>query len=82
MTIGGRAPPAELQGAAQQSNKALNGLGPKIQWVESFVAGDMAYCSYIAPSEDLIREHAKLSGFPAYKITEVKAKIDPTTAEG
>ncbi len=78
----GSAPPAELQGAAQRSNKALNELGPKIQWVESFVTGDKTYCIYIAPSEDLILEHAKLSGFPANKITEVKAKIDPTTADG
>ena len=78
----GSAPPAELQGVAQRSNKALNELGPKIQWVESFVTGDKTYCIYIAPSEDMILEHAKLSGFPANKIVQVKTKIDPTTAEG
>ncbi len=78
----GSAPPAELQSGAQRSNEALDALGPKIQWVESYVTSDGTYCVYIAPSEELIREHAKLSGFPANKIVEVKARIDPTTAEG
>ncbi len=78
----GSAPPAELQNGSQKSNEALAALGPKIQWVESYVTGDKTYCVYIAPNEDMIREHAKLSGFPANKIVEVKMMIDPTTAEG
>ncbi len=78
----GSAPPAELQSGAQKSNEALDALGPKIQWVESYVTSDGTYCVYIAPNEELIREHAKLSGFPATKIFKVKARIDPTTAEG
>ncbi len=78
----GSLPPAELQDASKKSNEALDALGPKIQWVESYVTSDGTYCVYIAPSEELIREHAKLSGFPANKIVEVKARIDPTTAEG
>ena len=78
----GSAPPAELQTGSQKSNEALAALGPKIQWVESYVTGDKTYCVYIAPNEDMIREHAKLSGFPANKIVEVKMMIDPTTAEG
>jgi hypothetical protein len=72
---------AQLQGAAQQSCSVLGKLGPQIQWVESFVTGDKIYCVYIAPNEDLIREHARQGGFPANRISEVKATIDPTTAE-
>ena len=70
----------ELRGAAQQSNKALRSLGPDIQWVQSYVAGDKIYCVYNAPSEALIREHAQKAGFPANRITPVAAVIDPTTA--
>jgi len=72
--------PAELRGAAQKSNAVLKSLGPDIQWVESFVAGDKIYCIYTAPSESWIRQHAEKSGFPANRITPVAAIIDPTTA--
>ncbi len=78
----GSAPPAELQQAAEKSNEALDTLGPKIQWVHSYVTGDKTYCVYIAENEEAILEHAKLSGFPANKISVVRATIDPTTAEG
>ncbi len=78
----GSAPPAELQQAAEKSNEALDALGPKIQWVESYVTGDKTYCVYIAENEEAILEHAKISGFPATKISLVRAIIDPTTAEG
>jgi cell division inhibitor SulA len=70
----------QLRGAAQQSNKVLRSLGPDIQWVHSYVAGDKIYCVYTAPSESLIKEHAKRSGFPANKVTRIAAVIDPTTA--
>jgi len=70
----------QLRDAARQSNKVLKDLGPDIQWVQSFVAGDKIYCVYNAPSEELIREHARQSGFPANRITPVAAVIDPTTA--
>jgi hypothetical protein len=70
----------QLRDAARQSNKVLKDLGPDIQWVQSFVAGDKICCVYNAPSEDLIREHARKSGFPANRITPVAAVIDPTTA--
>jgi cell division inhibitor SulA len=73
--------PADLQGASQQSCGVLQQLGPQIQWVQSYVTGDTIHCIYIAPSEDLIREHAEASGFPANQIMEIKAIIDPTTAE-
>jgi hypothetical protein len=75
-----RLTPEQLRGAAQKSNGVLRDLGPDIQWVHSYVAGDKVYCVYTAPSEALIREHATRSGFPATRITQVSAVIDPTTA--
>ncbi len=69
----------QLRAAAKQSNAALKQLGPDIQWVESFVAGDKTFCVYLAKDEDIIRKHAQISGFPATKITEVRKMIDPTT---
>lgn len=76
----GKMTPQELQGAAQHSNGVIAKLGPEIQWVHSYVAGDKIYCIYNAPSEDLIRKHAEQSGFPANRITPVSAVIDPSTA--
>lgn len=70
----------QLRGAAQQSNRVLQQLGPDIQWVESYVAADKTFCIYMAVDESIIRRHAEISGFPATKITEVKRIIDPTTA--
>jgi hypothetical protein len=78
----GKMTPAELQAASKHSNDVLSSLGPDIQWDHSYVAGDKIYCIYSAPSEELIRAHAKESGFPANKITELSAVISPTTAEG
>ncbi len=72
---------ADLQGASQKSCQVLNTLGTDIQWVESYVTNNKIYCVYIAPNEELIREHAAQSGFPANSIAEIKAVIDPTTAE-
>lgn len=77
----GKLSPQELQGIAQKSCSVLDQLGPKIQWVQSFVTGDKIYCEYIAADEQLVREHARQGGFPANSIAEVKAVIDPTTAE-
>ena len=71
----------DLQGASQTSCSVLRELGPEIQWVHSYVTDDKIYCVYQAPSEDLIRRHAQQAGFPANKISEVHATIDPTTAE-
>ena len=56
-------------------------MGPKIQWIQSYVTGDKIYCIYIAPDEATVREHAQQGGFPANSVAEVKAIIDPTTAE-
>ena len=72
---------AELKGIARKSCAVLDKQGPKIQWVESFVTGDKVYCVYVAPNEQMIREHAQQGGFPANSIAEVKTIIDPTTAE-
>jgi hypothetical protein len=71
----------DLQGASQKSCSVLRSLGPDIQWVHSYVTGDKIYCIYRAPSEDLLKAHAEQSGFPANSIAEVKAVIDPTTAD-
>lgn len=70
-----------LRAVSQTSCSVLKDLGPQIQWVQSYVPGDKIYCVYIAPNEDLIREHATRGGFPANRISEVKSIIDPTTAE-
>jgi hypothetical protein len=72
---------SELQAVSQRSCEVLRGLGPGVQWVESYVTADKIYCIYIAPSEALVREHAEKGGFPANRISEVKQIIDPTTAE-
>jgi len=72
----------QLKKASQKSVEVLRELGPQIQWVESHVTDDKLYCVYIAPSADLIRTHAAKGGFPANRISEVRAGIDPTTAEG
>ncbi len=77
----GKLSPGELKAISQKSCSVLRELGPQIQWLESFVTGDKIYCVYIAPNEQLIREHAQRGGFPANRISEVKTMIGPTTAE-
>jgi len=67
---------------AEKSVGVLRELGPEIQWVESYVTDDKVYCVYIAPSEELIRKHASVGGFPANRISEITAAIDPNTARG
>lgn len=71
----------DLKGASQTSCGVLRDLGPEIQWVHSYVTDNKIYCIYRAPNEDMIREHAQRGGFPANSIAEVRAMIDPTTAE-
>ena len=70
----------QLRGAAAKSNEVLRQLGPDIQWLESYVADNKTFCIYLAKDEAIIREHARISGFPATRITAVKKMIDPTTA--
>lgn len=71
----------QLHGISQTSCGVLQELGPQIQWVQSLVTGDKVYCIYIAPNEEMVREHATRGGFPANSISKVKTIIDPTTAE-
>ena len=70
----------QLAGVSNKSCNVLKKMGTEIQWVHSYVTGDKVYCVYIAPNEELIREHARLGEFPANSISEVSAIIDPTTA--
>jgi len=77
----GKLTPAELNAISQKSCSVLQQMGPRIQWVESYVTGDKIYCVYIAPNEETVREHARNGGFPANSIAEVKSRIDPTTSE-
>lgn len=71
----------ELHSISVKSCDVLRKLGPSIQWVRSFVTADKIYCEYIAPNEEMIREHAQMGGFPADSISEVKAVIDPVSSE-
>jgi hypothetical protein len=77
----GKLTPDQLQGVAQKSCGVIKKIGPQIQWLESYVTDDKIYCVYIAPDEATVREHAEQGGFPANRVSEVKAIIDPTTAE-
>ena len=77
----GKFTPEQLQGISQASCGVLEKLGPKIQWLESYVTDNKIYCIYIAPNEGMVREHAKLGGFPANKVSELRSRISPMTAE-
>ena len=77
----GKLTPEQLQGISQKSCGVLKNLGPQIQWLESYVTDDKIYCVYIAPDEATVREHAKLGGFPANRVSQIRRLIDPTTAE-
>ena len=77
----GTATAPELQAISQKSCGVLRELGPEVQWDHSYVTGDKIYCVYTADSEELVREHARRGGFPADRVAQVAATIDPTTAE-
>jgi hypothetical protein len=77
----GKLAPEQLQAISQKSCGVLSNLGPAIQWLHSYVTDDKIYCVYIAPNEQMVREHARLGGFPATRVSEVRTVIDPTTAE-
>jgi hypothetical protein len=77
----GKLSAAELQGISQKSCGVLNSMGPKIQWVQSYVTDDKIYCVYIAPDEATVREHATKGGFPANRVSRISTMIDPTTSE-
>jgi hypothetical protein len=77
----GKLAPEQLQAISQKSCGVVSQLGPAIQWLHSYVTDDKIYCVYIAPNEQMVREHARLGGFPATRVSEVRTIIDPTTAE-
>ena len=72
----------DLRAASENSCNVLRSLGPDVQWLESYVTGDKVYCVYIAPNEEMIRQHAQEAGLPADCISKVETVIDPTTAAG
>jgi len=71
----------ELQAISQKSCSVLNRMGTQIQWIQSYVTDDKIYCVYLAPNEEMVREHARQGGFPANRVSAVRSVIDPTTAE-
>jgi cell division inhibitor SulA len=71
----------QLQAISETSCGVLRNLGPQIQWIQSYVTDDKITCIYIAPNEEMVREHARLGGFPANRVMQVRSVIDPTTAE-
>ncbi|MBI1356048.1 MAG: DUF4242 domain-containing protein [Acidobacteria bacterium] len=70
----------QLREASKKSNAALAELAPRIQWIESFAVADKTFCVYLAEDEEVIQQHAEMSGFPASRINEVRAIFDPTDA--
>jgi hypothetical protein len=77
----GNITPEQVQALSQKSCSVLSRLGPDIQWLHSHITADKIYCVYIAPNEEMIRDHARLGGFVVNRISEVKTVIDPTWAE-
>jgi hypothetical protein len=77
----GKFTPEQLHAISEKSCGVLTELGPRIQWQHSYVTGDKIYCVYVAPNEELVREHARKGGFPANRVERVAAMIDPVTAE-
>ncbi len=71
----------KLKSIAETSCGVLSKMGPKIQWLHSYVTGDKIYCIYIAPDEATVREHAKQGGFPANSVSQVTTIISPETAK-
>jgi len=78
----GKMTPEELKALSLRSCNVLNRMGPQIQWIHSYVTENKLYCVYVAPNEEMVREHARIGGFPATLVSVVKAIIDPTTSEG
>ena len=77
----GKLSPEQLKAISQTSCGVLSKMGPEIQWVHSYVTNDKIYCVYNAANEEMVREHAKLGGFPANSVSQVSTIIDPVTAE-
>ena len=73
--------PVELKTMSQRSCDVLNQMGSQIQWIQSYVTDNKIYCVYLAPNEEMVKEHARLGGFPANHVAQVKTMIDPSTSE-
>jgi hypothetical protein len=71
----------DLKALSQKSCNVLSNMGPQIQWIQSYVTDNKIYCVYVAPNEEMIREHARLGGFPANQVSSVRTIIDPTSSE-
>jgi cell division inhibitor SulA len=78
----GKLTPGQLTAISQTSCGVLRKLGSEIQWLHSYVTDDKIYCVYIAPNEEMVREHARQGGFPANRVSQIRVMIDPTTSEG
>jgi hypothetical protein len=77
----GKLSSAELQAISLKSRNVLREMGPKIQWVESYVTDDKIYCVYLAENEVDIRKHAEAGGFPVNRVSRIRTTIDPTSAD-
>ena len=77
----GKLSPQQLQEMSKKSCSVLREMGPQVQWIQSYVTDEKIYCVYIAPNEDAVRKHAQQGGFPANRISRIRAVIDPTSAE-
>jgi hypothetical protein len=77
----GKFSPDQLHAISQKSCSVLQSMGPRIQWLQSYVTDNKIYCIYIAPDEATVREHAKQGGFPANLVAQVRSIIDPTSSE-
>jgi hypothetical protein len=77
----GKLTESQLKAISQTSCGVLENMGPQIKWIHSYVTTDKIYCVYIAPNEEMVREHARQGGFPSNVVTQVMAIIDPATAE-
>ena len=71
---------SQLRAISLQSLKALREVGSQIQWLHSYVTDDKVYCIYWAPNEEIIKEHARLGGFPANRISAVRRMMEPASA--
>lgn len=69
----------ELKSVARKSNRVLADLGSEIRWIHSYIVNGKTYCVYVAPDEELIKEHARMAGIPCNTIQQVTGMIDPGT---
>ncbi|MEX2381828.1 MAG: DUF4242 domain-containing protein [Opitutales bacterium] len=72
----------DLRRISQESCAVLSEMGPEIRWIHSYVTADKIYCVYMAPNEEVIRQHGENGGFPTNRISRVQTMINPATATG